>query len=123
MKLLLQHNNGHGRGGARGALHSESVKRCKGEAITRKGKRDGAGLGGPWRDGKGLVRKTYRYRDEPGGEMQTAIESYQGENWKTDVRAWDWRTRWERDGTIRQYPMTRQWLKRVRGEGPINVVD
>jgi len=72
---------------------------------------------------QGLVKKTYRYRDEPGGTMQTAIESYRPENWKTDVRAWDWRTRWERDGTISRYPMTRQWLKRVRGDGPINVVD
>jgi len=72
---------------------------------------------------QGLVKKTYRYRDEPGGDMQTAIEAYRPENWKTDVRAWDWRTRWERDGTISQYPMTRQWLKRVRGNGPINVVD
>ncbi|MDP6543175.1 MAG: DUF6055 domain-containing protein [Phycisphaerae bacterium] len=72
---------------------------------------------------QGLARKTYRYRDEPGGDMQTAIDAYRPENWKTDVRAWDWRTRWERDGTISQYPMTRQWLKRVRGDGPINVVD
>ena len=72
---------------------------------------------------QGLVKKTYRYRDEPGGDMQTAIEAYRPENWKTDVRAWDWRTRWERDGTISQFPMTRQWIKRVRGDGPINVVD
>ena len=71
---------------------------------------------------QGLVKKTYRYRDEPGGTMQTAIEAYRPQNWKTDVRAWDWRTRWERDGTISQYPMTRQWIKRVRGDGPINVV-
>ncbi len=72
---------------------------------------------------QGLVKKTYRYRDQPGGDMQTAIEAYRPENWKTDVRAWDWRTRWERDGTISQYPMTRQWIKRVRGDGPINVVE
>ncbi len=72
---------------------------------------------------QGLARKTYRYRDQPGGDMQTAIEAYQPENWKTDVRAWDWRTRWERDGTISQYPMTRQWIKRVRGDGPVNAVD
>lgn len=71
---------------------------------------------------QGLVKKTYRYRDEP-GDMQTAIEAYRPENWKTDVRAWDWRTRWERDGTISQYPMTQQWLKRVRGDAPVNVVD
>ena len=32
-------------------------------------------------------------------------------------------SRWERDGTISQYPMTRQWIKRVRGDGPINIVD
>ena len=73
--------------------------------------------------GQGLVEKTYRYRDEPGGTMQTAIEAYRPENWKTDVRAWDWRTRWERDGTISQFPMTQQWIKRVRGDGPINVVE
>jgi len=72
---------------------------------------------------QGLVPKTYRYRDEPGGDMQTAIEAYRPENWTTDVRAWDWRTRWERDGTISQYPMTQKWLKRVRGDGPVNAVD
>jgi hypothetical protein len=72
---------------------------------------------------QGLVKKTYRYRDEPGGDMQTAIEAYSPENWKTDVRAWDWRTRWERDGTISQYPMTRKWIKRVRGDGPVNAID
>jgi len=73
--------------------------------------------------GQGMVKKTFRYRDTPGGLMQTAIESYRPENWKTDVRAWDWRTRWERNGTISQYPMTRQWLKRVRGDAPMNVVE
>jgi len=72
---------------------------------------------------QGLAKKTYRYRDAPGGMMQTAIEAYRPENWTTDVRAWDWRTRWERDGTISQYPMTQQWIKRVRGDGPINVAD
>jgi hypothetical protein len=72
---------------------------------------------------KGLVRKTYRYRDVPGGVMQTAIDAYQPENWKTDVRAWDWRTRWERDGTLSQFPMTQKWLKRVRGDAPVNVVE
>jgi len=72
---------------------------------------------------QGLVRKTYRYRDTPGGDMQTAIEAYQPKNWATDVRAWDWRTRWEKDGTISQYPLTRQWLKRVRGDAPVNVVE
>ena len=73
--------------------------------------------------GQGMVKKTFRYRDTPGGDMQTAIEAYRPQNWKTDVRAWDWRTRWERDGTISQYPMTRQWIKRVRGDAPMNAVD
>jgi hypothetical protein len=71
---------------------------------------------------QGLVKKTYRYRDEP-DDIVAAISAYQPENWKTDVRAWDWRTRWERDGTISQFPMTQQWLKRVRGDGPINIID
>ena len=68
------------------------------------------------------MKKTYRYRDEP-DDIVAAISAYQPENWKTDVRAWDWRTRWERDGTISQFPMTQQWLKRVRGDGPINIID
>lgn len=72
---------------------------------------------------QGLAEKTFRYRDEPGGDLQAAIDAYRPQNWKTDVRAWDWRTRWERDGTISQFPMTQQWIKRVRGDGPINVVD
>ena len=53
-----------------------------------------------------FAKKTCRYRDEPGGDMQTALESYQPENWKTYVRARDWRTPWERDGTLSQFPMT-----------------
>jgi len=73
--------------------------------------------------GQGLVKKTFRYRDQPGGDMQTAIDAYRPENWATDVRAWDWRTRWERDGTISQFPMTQKWIKRVRGDAPMNVVD
>jgi len=73
--------------------------------------------------GQGMVEKTFRYRDQPGGDMQTAIESYRPENWVTGVRAWDWRTRWERDGTISQFPMTQQWIKRVRGDAPVNIVE
>jgi hypothetical protein len=72
---------------------------------------------------QGLVKKTFRYRDEPGGLMQTVIDAYQPKNWATDVRAWDWRTRWERDGTLSQFPLTQQWIKRVRGDAPVNVVD
>ena len=72
---------------------------------------------------QGLVKKTFRYRDTPGGDMAGAIQAYQPKNWATDVRAWDWRTRWERNGTLSQYPMTRQWIKRVRGDKPVNVVD
>ncbi len=72
--------------------------------------------------GQGMVKATFRYRDQPGGDMG-AIGAFRPENWKTDVRAWDWRVRWERDGTLSQFPMTRQWLKRVRGDAPVNVVD
>ena len=57
------------------------------------------------------------------GKHEAAIEAYRPENWATDVRAWDWRTRYERDGRADKFPMTRQWLKRVRGDAPINVVD
>jgi len=71
----------------------------------------------------GLVAKSFRYRAEPGGDMQDAIEAYRPENWKTDVRAWDWRIKLERDGTLSEFPMARKWLKRVRGDGPINVVE
>ena len=73
--------------------------------------------------GQGLATKTFRYRDQPGGEMQDAIEAYRPENWATDIRAWDWRTRWERDGTLSQFPMIQQWIKRVRGDAPVNIVD
>ncbi len=72
--------------------------------------------------GQGLVKKNFRYRDTP-GDMGEAIGALRPENWATDVRAWDWRTRWERDGSIAQFPMTQQWLRRVRGDGPINIVD
>ncbi len=71
----------------------------------------------------GLVKKSFRYRAEPGGDMQDAIEAYRPENWKTDVRAWDWRIKLEQDGTISQFPMTQKWLKRVRGDAPMNIVD
>jgi hypothetical protein len=71
----------------------------------------------------GLVKKSFRYRAEPGGDMQDAIEAYRPENWKTDVRAWDWRITLERKGTLSQFPMTQKWLKRVRGDGPINMVE
>ncbi|MBT3297165.1 MAG: hypothetical protein HN919_14955 [Verrucomicrobia bacterium] len=68
----------------------------------------------------GLLKKSFRYRAEPGGQMQDAIEAYRPENWKTDVRAWDWRIKLEREGTLSQFPMAQKWLKRVRGDGPIN---
>lgn len=71
----------------------------------------------------GLVKKSFRYRAEPGGDMQEAIEAYHPENWKTDVRAWDWRIKLEREATISQFPMTQKWLKRVRGDAPMNIVD
>ncbi len=71
----------------------------------------------------GLVKKSFRYRAEPGGAMQDAIEAYRPENWKSDVRAWDWRIKLEREGTISQFPMTQKWLKRVRGDAPMNIVD
>jgi hypothetical protein len=71
----------------------------------------------------GLVKKSFRYRAKPDGAMQTAIDSYQPANWKTDVRAWDWRIKLERKGTLSEFPMAQKWIKRVRGDGPINVVE
>jgi len=29
---------------------------------------------------------------------------------------WEWRTRWELDGSIAQFPLLREWLERVRGD-------
>ncbi|MFC1601626.1 hypothetical protein ACFL34_04680, partial [Candidatus Sumerlaeota bacterium] len=45
--------------------------------------------------------------------LQQNIDS--GEGWSTSVD-WDWRTRWERDGSIENLPLTKKWLARVRGE-------
>jgi len=38
-------------------------------------------------------------------------------NWMTGINQWDWRTKWEADGSVMDLPLTKQWLiKRVRGE-------
>jgi hypothetical protein len=41
------------------------------------------------------------------------------ENWKTSVEQWDWRTMWEKDGSIENLPLTQMWLRRVRGTAPL----
>ena len=46
-------------------------------------------------------------------------KAYAPENWKTSVRQWDWRTMWEKDGSIEDLPLTQQWLRRVRGTVPL----
>lgn len=46
-------------------------------------------------------------------------DAYAPENWKTGVRQWDWRTKWEKDGTIEELPLTQKWLVRVRGTAPL----
>ena len=57
------------------------------------------------------------------GMLDMALERGTTLSVAPEIRAWDWRTRWERDGTISQFPMTQQWIKRVRGDGPVNIVD
>ncbi|MFO7903869.1 MAG: LamG-like jellyroll fold domain-containing protein, partial [Pirellulaceae bacterium] len=46
-------------------------------------------------------------------------DAYAPENWKTSVRQWDWSTKWEKDGSIKDLPLTQKWLKRVRGTAPL----
>ncbi len=48
-------------------------------------------------------------------QVEKIEELYLPENWKTSVDQWDWRTVWEKDGSIENLPLTRKWLKRVRG--------
>jgi len=49
-------------------------------------------------------------------EVAKVENMYAPENWKTRTDQWDWRTQWEKDGTIKDLPLTRKWLRRVRGE-------
>jgi hypothetical protein len=44
--------------------------------------------------------------------LQKAVTSTR--NWHTTVD-WDWRTKWEKDGSIEDLPLTKKWLARVRG--------
>lgn len=41
------------------------------------------------------------------------------ENWKTSVEQWDWRTMWEKNGSIDNLPLAQMWLRRVRGTAPL----
>jgi hypothetical protein len=52
-------------------------------------------------------------------QVREIEDAYTPENWKTSVRQWDWRTRWEKDGSIQALPLTQKWLLRVRGAGPL----
>jgi len=63
-----------------------------------------------------------RYREKPGGIMALAIKDHQPENWATAVTEWDWRTKYELDGSIKK-PLATQWLKRVRGDAPMNIIE
>jgi chromosome segregation ATPase len=45
------------------------------------------------------------------GEM--IARDYAPENWRTSVDQWDWRTKWEKDGSIEELPLTKKWLERV----------
>jgi len=56
-----------------------------------------------------------RVRDNLGRVQQTAEAYAKDKHWKTSVDRWEWRTRWEIDGSIKDLPLTRKWLKRVRG--------
>ena len=67
-------------------------------------------------------QKSNGYREKPGGIMALAIKDHAPQNWAADVRAWDWRTKYELDGSIKK-PLAAQWLKRVRGEAPMHIIE
>ena len=67
-------------------------------------------------------QKSNRFREKPDDIMALAIKDQQPQNWATDVRAWDWRTKYELDGSIKK-PLATQWLKRVRGDAPMHIIE
>ncbi len=59
-----------------------------------------------------------RVPDNLGGIQDIADAYGSPENWKTSVDQWDWRTGWEKNGSIEELPLTQRWLKRVRSKQP-----
>ncbi len=49
------------------------------------------------------------------GQVRNMAEHYAPENWKTSVDQWDWRTAWEKQGSLDKLPLTKKWLERVKG--------
>jgi hypothetical protein len=48
------------------------------------------------------------------GALEAAYASQAPESWKTRCD-WQWRTRWELNGSIAELPLLREWLERGRG--------
>jgi len=48
------------------------------------------------------------------GELEAVLASQAPESWHKRCD-WEWRTRWELDGSIAELPLLREWLERARG--------
>jgi len=56
-------------------------------------------------------------RNELGGDENSSGNDKEREaliqEFRSRVVQWDWRTRWEKDGSLKNLPLTEKWLKRV----------